>query len=254
MTEHYDCNSNLWNCTSLRMSAGAHFSQHGMATYSTMTTVGMTRPNMTQAMPYALHTTAQHNTCYAKWGRGHYTLHKMGQRTWQTTHKGTGHDTPHIKRARDITPHIKRAWVGHYTPHKNRAWDVAQHKRTKGIFYATLETNNRTLNTQQNKKLVYNKLDFDEIHRNIQEIYREVRTSYPQLLPIQGWSVHCAQSPWTSLTTPITGGNCACFPIAALTSTVHHPPSPRPSPRPAYDETRGGQDSQYRITILCVKS
>ena len=114
MTEHYDCNSNLWNCTSLRMSAGAHFSQHGMATYSTMT-----RPNMTLAMPH--HTL--YNTCYAKWGRGHY--------------------KPHIK---------KKKGMGHYTPHKQGMRRYTTQKGTMGIFYATRETNNGTLSTQQNKE------------------------------------------------------------------------------------------------------
>ena len=114
MTEHYDCNSNLWNCTLLRMSAGAHFSQHGMATYSTMT-----RPNMTRAMPHT-HTPQ-------------YMLCKMGQRTLQTTHK-------------------KKRGMGHYIPHKQGMRRYTTQKGTMGIFYATHETNNRTLNTQQNKE------------------------------------------------------------------------------------------------------
>lgn len=60
--------------------------------------------------------------------------------------------------------------MGHYIPHKQGMRRYTTQKGTMGIFYATHETNNRTLNTTKQRKLVYNKFDFDEIHRNAQEI------------------------------------------------------------------------------------
>ena len=134
------------------MSAGAHFSQHGMATYSTMT-----RPNMTWAMPHT-HTPQ-------------YMLCKMGQRTLQTTHK-------------------KKKGMEHYTPHKQGMRRYTTQKWTMGIFYATHETNNGTLNTQQNEESLRTSLiliKFTVTPRRFRERYIISPTALcPQPFPYSG--------------------------------------------------------------------
>ena len=124
------------------------------------------------------HTHTLHNTCYAKWGRGHY--------------------KPHIK---------KKRGMGHYIPHKQGMRRYTTQKGTMGIFYATHETNNRTLNTQQNKESLCTTnlilMKFTVTPRRFREVHH-----VPSCSLFRGcqFIVHTRpQSSWTSLQPDNTG-------------------------------------------------